>query len=328
MGILAGIGFSTFGTQIAREGMTEPMTANALTESLPPASRKPMFPGSPWSMRPAQLLWGSALIGTLVVAAYFHVLTNLVSTWMRDPDFSHGFLVPVFAAYLVWVKRESIFESDVALSWTGVAIVAAGLAALILGAYGASIFVARVSLVVVLTGLVQCFGGWQLVRALRFALLVLFLAIPLPAILFNQIALPLQFFTSKLASHLLPYFGVPVLRQGNIIELASIKLEVAEACSGIRSLETLSTLAILFGYFAERTLLRRTILALSSIPIAIAANAVRILGTGLCVEYWGPDKALGFFHEFSGWVMFVVSLGCLFVVHYFMRFVLAFRRRA
>jgi exosortase len=105
-----------------------------------------------------------------------------------------------------------------------------------------------------------------------------------------------------------------VLREGNVIELPAMKLEVAEACSGIRSLMSLFTLSVFYGYFLERPAwCGRTVLALASIPIAIAANAVRILGTGLCVQYWDPDKAMGFFHEFSGWVMFLVSLGCLFL---------------
>jgi exosortase len=108
---------------------------------------------------------------------------------------------------------------------------------------------------------------------------------------------------------------VPVLREGNVIELPAMKLEVAEACSGIRSLMSLFTLSIFYGYFLEKSFLRRAVLALASVPIAIAANAVRILGTGLCVQYWDPEKAMGFFHEFSGWVIFLVSLGCLFIVH-------------
>jgi len=120
---------------------------------------------------------------------------------------------------------------------------------------------------------------------------------------------------SRLASMILPLLGVPVLQEGNVIELPVMKLEVAEACSGIRSLMSLFTLAVFYGYFLERTTKRRVVLALASIPIAVAANVARIVGTGLCVQYWDPDKALGFFHEFSGWVMFVISLGCLYLVH-------------
>jgi exosortase len=126
---------------------------------------------------------------------------------------------------------------------------------------------------------------------------------------------------------MLPFFGVPVLREGNVIELSTMKLEVAEACSGIRSLMSLFTLAVFYGYFLEKSTMRRTILALASIPIAIAANAVRILGTGLCVQYWDPDKAMGFFHEFSGWVMFLVSLGFLYIVHRVMCLFLSKRRQ-
>lgn len=273
------------------------------------------FCSSPWSSRSSHLAWGSALIGALIVAVYYRVLAGLVSTWWFNPNFSHGFLVPIFAAYLVWAKRKALLNKDVAPAWSGIAVVALALLVLVIGAYGAAVFLSRVSLVILLAGLVLSFGGWQLLRELRFALLVLFLAIPLPAIIFNEIALPLQILASKLASDLLPLFGVPVLREGNIIELPTISLEVAEACSGIRSLVSLCTLAVFYGYFLEKSFLRRAVLVLASIPIAIAANAVRIFGTGLCVQYWDPDKAMGFFHEFSGWVIFLVSLACLFIVH-------------
>jgi exosortase len=152
-------------------------------------------------------------------------------------------------------------------------------------------------------------------------LFVLLLAIPLPTILFNQITFPLQLRASALASQILPLLGVPVLQDGNIIQLPAMPLEVAEACSGIRSLMSLFTVAVIYGYFLERTTWRRVLLAVSALPIAVAANVARIVGTGLCVQYWDPEKALGFFHEFSGWLMFVVSLGCLYLVHIAMRLV-------
>jgi exosortase len=240
---------------------------------------------------------------------------KLVTDWWQIPDFSHGFLVPLFAAYLVWEKRETLRATKIAPSWGGIVVMVLGLVVLLLGVYGSDLFLSRVSLVILLAGVVLCFGGHQFLKELRFALLVLLLAIPLPAIIFNQITFPLQILASKLASGLLPLFGVPVLREGNVIELPLMKLEVAEACSGIRSLMSLFTLSVFYGYFLEKSVLRRTALALASIPIAIAANAVRILGTGLCVQYWDPDKAMGFFHEFSGWVIFLVSLAFLYLVH-------------
>ena len=261
------------------------------------------------------VLWGAVLVGVLLSALYFRVLGRLVAEWWHDPDTSHGFLVPPFAAYLAWTNRDRIRATKIDPSWAGVAIIAFGLAMLILGEFGAELFLSRVSLVMVLAGITLCFGGWQMLRELRFSILVLLLAIPLPAIIYNQITFPLQILASKAASALLPLFGVPVLREGNVIVLPMMRLEVAEACSGIRSLISIFTLAIFYGYFLEKSVMRRTLLALSSIPIAIGANAVRILGTGLCVQYWDPDKAMGFFHEFSGWVVFLVSLSCLFLVH-------------
>ena len=143
----------------------------------------------------------------------------------------------------------------------------------------------------------------------------LFLMIPIPTIVFNQITFPLQLLASKVASTVLPWMGVPVLREGNVINLPAMALEVAEACSGIRSLMSLMTLAIIYGYLMERRISIRALLALASIPIAVAANSFRIVGTGLLVQYWDPAKAQGFFHEFSGWLIFVISLFMLYALH-------------
>ncbi|MGH9560816.1 MAG: exosortase A [Terracidiphilus sp.] len=270
--------------------------------------------GGTGGFRDRNLVWGALLIAGLVAAAYLRVLLKLVSDWWAFPDFSHGFLIPPFAAYVVWRKRKVLANIPVAPSWTGVALVAFGLLVLLLGVYGSELFLSRISLVLVLAGLVLGFGGRTMLKETRFALFVLLLAIPIPAIIYTQITFPLQILASKLASALLPLFGVPVLREGNVIQLPAMSLEVAEACSGIRSLMSLLTLAILYGYFLERSTWRRVALAVGSVPIAIAANAVRLLGTGLSVQYWDPDKAMGFFHEFSGWVMFLVSLSCLIAV--------------
>jgi exosortase len=279
-----------------------------------------------WRTHYTQFAVGSTVICLLIAAVYYQVLVKLFTDW-QSQDNSHGFLVPLFAAYLIWEKRKTLRSIKIAPCWSGIAVIALGLVVLLLGVYGSELFLSRVSLIILLAGLVLCFGGWQFLNELSFALLVLLLAIPIPAIIFNQITFPLQILASKLASALLPLFGVPVLREGNVIELPLMKLEVAEACSGIRSLMSLFTLAVFYGYFLEKSNLRRVVLVLASIPIAIAANAVRILGTGLCVQYWDPDKALGFFHEFSGWVIFLVSLVCLYTVHRVMCLFPAKRRR-
>lgn len=270
--------------------------------------------------------WRIALVCGLILFIYYRVLIKLVIDWWDIPDFSHGFLVPLFAAYLVWTRREVLRKTPLAPSWYGVGVIAFGLATLLAGVYGAELFLSRISIIFVLAGLALAFGGPQLLRELRFAILVLLLAIPIPAILFSQITLPLQNLASRLAGVLLPLFGVPVLREGNVIELPSMTLEVAEACSGIRSLMSLLTVSVFYGYFLEQVTWKRVVLALSSVPIAIAANALRILGTGLCVQYWNPDKAVGFFHEFSGWVMFLVSLACLFLLHRALRYIPSWRK--
>jgi exosortase len=261
------------------------------------------------------------IIAILLCALYYRVAIKLVYDWYTLPDYSHGFLVPFFAAFLVWDKRKVLSTTPVKQTWAGIALVVLGLAVLILGVYGVELFTARISFVILLTGLIWTFFGWAMVRALQFPLLVLILAIPFPAIVFNQITFPLQLFASRIASEILPLLRVPVLLDGNVIRLPVMPLEVAEACSGIRSLMSLFTLAVFYGYFLERTTTRRIILALASIPIAVTANVFRIVGTGLCVQYWDPEKALGFFHEFSGWVMFVISLACLYLVHRAMRLI-------
>jgi len=186
---------------------------------------------------------------------------------------------------------------------------------LIVGQMGAELFFSRLSLLVVLAGLIILFLGWNLFRALLFPWAFLLLMIPLPAIVLNQITFPLQLLASKVASTTLPWMGVPVLREGNVIILPAMALEVAEACSGIRSLMSLTALAVIYGYLMERRVGIRVLLAVASIPIAVAANSFRIVGTGLLVQYWDPDKAQGFFHEFSGWLIFVVSLIMLYLLH-------------
>ena len=266
--------------------------------------------------RSARFSWLSwVLIALLLIAVYFRVAGKLIFDWYDLPDYSHGFLVPLFSLFLVWQNRDAIRNTPIVPSWRGLPLVVSGLGILILGVYGADLFLSRISFLFLLAGIIWTLQGLPMLKVLRFPLLVLLLAIPFPQIVFNQITFPLQLLASRLASNVLPFFGVPVLHEGNVIELPAMKLEVAEACSGIRSLMSLFTLAVFYGYFAERSNPRRVLLALASIPIAVIANAARITGTGLCVQYWDPDKAMGFFHEFSGWVMFVISFICLYLVH-------------
>lgn len=263
--------------------------------------------------------WKPLLLACVIVLLYYPVLIKLVTDWWNDPNFSHGFFVPLFSAYLVWEKRSELKSLPLKPSSAGFVIIIGAMCLLVVGTLGAELFLSRTSLVFLLAGLIIVFGGFQWMRSLLFPWVFLFFMIPIPAIIFNQITFPLQLLASRLASTVLPLFQVPVLREGNVIHLPSMPLEVAEACSGIRSLMSLGTLAIIYGYFLDTSRWRRVALLVAAVPIAVAANALRIVGTGLAVQYWNPERALGFFHEFSGWVIFVVSVMMLFVVHKLLR---------
>jgi exosortase len=260
-------------------------------------------------------LWQAVVLAGLLLWMYLPTLAHLVAQWWSDPNFSHGFFVPLFSAFVIWQERSRFAVVRVCPTWWGLPLVVAGLGILVLGQLGAEIFLARISLLVVLAGLVILFLGWSFFRELLFPWAFLFLMIPIPAIVFNQITFPLQILASKVASTVLPWMGVPVLREGNVIILPAMALEVAEACSGIRSLMSLLTLAVIYGYLMEQKNSIRVLLAFAAIPIAVAANSFRIVGTGLLVQYWDPARAQGFFHEFSGWLIFVISLLMLYALH-------------
>jgi exosortase len=261
------------------------------------------------------VIWETAVIVGLLIWMYGPTIAHLAAQWWKDPNFSHGFFVPLFSAFVIWQERARLASITVDPSWWGLLFLALGLFVLIIGQMGAELFLSRVSLLIVLAGLVVLFLGWSYFRAVLFPWAFLVLMIPIPTILFNQITFPLQLLASKVASTTLPWMGVPVLREGNVIILPAMALEVAEACSGIRSLMSLMTLSIIYGYLMERAVSVRVSLALASIPIAVAANSFRIVGTGLLVQYWDPDKAQGFFHEFSGWLIFMISLLMLYLLH-------------
>ena len=279
------------------------------SEALPEAS-------APFRFLTWRQTWRLAVVVGCLLLAYAPVLAHLLRQWWDEPDYSHGFIVPVFALWVLWERRDELRSIAPRPHWAGLAVIVLSLVLLVLGTFGAELFLQRISLPLLIAGLVLWFRGWPTLRASAFPLLVLLLAIPFPGVIYFQIVFPLQILASRLATWFLHAIDLfPVLREGNVIVLSNTRLEVAEACSGIRSLMSLFTLAVFYGYFMEKSLWKRVALVLASIPIAIAANAVRIVGTGLCVQYWDPDKAMGFFHEFSGWVVFLVSLACLYLVN-------------
>ena len=265
------------------------------------------------SSTPTTFQW--VLLSALTATLYFRTTGGLVRTWWQDPNFSHGFLVPLFSSFVLWHRRRELSVGVPNPSNFGLVLIAGALLQFSLGTLGAELFLARTSMLFLIAGAAIYFFGWQMFRRVLFPWAILFLMIPIPAIIFNQIVLPLQFLASRLAADLLTILAVPVLREGNVIRLPSMSLEVVEACSGIRSLMSLLTLAIVYGYFFSTRVWRRIALACAAVPITVIANGLRIMGTGLLGEYWDPDKAQGFFHEFSGLVIFICSMGMLYLVH-------------
>ena len=249
-----------------------------------------------------------------VVWLYGGALSSLVSQWASDDDYSHGFFVIPLAAFFAWERRAALARAAIRPGVEGLLLLGVSLFAFVAGILGAELFLTRSSLIGVLAGTVLFVWGREHFRILLFPLAFLLFMIPLPAIVFNQIAFPLQLVASGLGETAIAAAGIPVLREGNVLQLPNITLEVVEACSGIRSLVSLLMLGVLLGYFAEPRTPGRVVIALAAIPIAIVANATRVAGTGLASYWASPAAAEGFFHTFSGWLMFVVALIGLVVV--------------
>jgi exosortase len=266
-------------------------------------------------IRPSPSSLKAVVVAAFVLGAgawlYAGILPALVRQWAHDDDYSHGFFVIPLAAYFVWERRAALRRAPRRPSFVGLPVLLAGLLCLVAGQFGSELFLSRASMVGVVTGLVLFLLGWQHLKLLAFPIGFLLLMIPLPEILFNHIAFPLQMLASRLGEVAISASGIPVLREGNVLMLPGRTLEVAEACSGIRSLMSLLTLAIVLGYFMERHSGTRMLIALAAIPIAVIANAARVAGTGLASYWIGPAAAEGFFHTFSGWIMFVVALAGL-----------------
>jgi exosortase len=246
---------------------------------------------------------------------YWHVVAKLVHDWAFDDNYSHGFLIVPLAAYLAWERRGQLARATCRPSLLGLLLIITSTVVLAAGVLGAELFLTRISMLGVLAGTVLFVLGWQHLAILSFPIAFMTLMIPIPAIVFNQIAFPLQLLASRFGELALSLLGVPALREGNVITLATTSLEVADACSGIRSLVSLLTLAIVYGYFLDSRMWVRVAFAVSSVPIAIVANGIRVAGTGVAAHYLGANAAEGFFHTFSGWALFLVAVGMLFVFH-------------
>jgi exosortase len=254
------------------------------------------------------------LVGTAILAAHWELFAGLVQQWAHDDNYSHGFLIVPLATYFAWQRRAALAAAPLTPSAWGLALIAVSIAMIVIGTIAAEVFVARVALVVLIAGCIAFLYSAQHLYILRVPVLFLLLMIPLPAIVFNQIAFPLQLFASQVGEVTIRAAGVPVLREGNVLELEALRLEVAEACSGIRSLVSLLTLALVLGHLGGGSSRRIWLLAIATIPIAVAANAGRVAGTGLAAHVWGKAVAEGFLHTASAALAFGVAVAALLAI--------------
>ncbi|HLH39781.1 MAG TPA: exosortase/archaeosortase family protein [Bryobacteraceae bacterium] len=279
----------------------------AASTSLPEHPPSAASRGIPW----AAIGWFTAL----VVIVYFPIWKGLVNQWATDEDVGHGFLVPLVAGYIAWQRRAELLSLDWKPAWWGLAIMLWGVLQSVVGILGVELFLQRTSILITLVGMLLVLGGTAAVRVLSFPLLLLPFMIPIPAVIYNQVTFPLQLFASSVAEMALGWLNIPVLRDGNVLHLASQTLSVAEACSGIRSLLSLSFLALVYAYFFDKKLWMRWALLIGVIPIAILANAARVTITGILSDEVSPELAHGFYHTLEGWIVFLMAFAMLLVLH-------------
>lgn len=261
----------------------------------------------PWSA----IAWFTALL----IAVYFPILKQLVHQWATDEDVGHGFFVPLVAAFVAWQRREELMKIVPKPAWWGALIIVWSVLQSYIGSLGAELFLQRSAVIIGLVGVLLLVGGVELVKALAFPLLLLPFMIPIPSVIYNQITFPLQLLASSVAETLLGWFGIPVLRDGNLLVLPNQTLNVAEACSGIRSLLSLTFLSLVYAYFFDKRVWMRWALLIGTIPIAIAANACRVTITGMLSQV-NTELAKGVYHEMEGWIIFLIAFVMLFALHF------------
>lgn len=258
--------------------------------------------------------WYLLALLPLLVLAYWTVVPGMVSDWNNDPNYSHGFLVPLIAGYFAWQKWPELKRLPVRPSNAGLLLVIGSLLLLIFGFAGTEYFTMRSSLVFLLAGIILFWFGWAIFKGLLLPVGFLLFMVPLPYIVYDAMAFPLKLLVAKFSVAALKLMGIAVLREGNIIMFPQTVLEVADACSGLRSLMSLLALAVAYAVFSQKSNLMRVIMVLSAVPIAIATNMFRVIATGVLAQYYGAAAAEGFFHEFAGLAVFALAMVLLFLL--------------
>ena len=255
-------------------------------------------------------------IAAILVPLYLlfhHVLVDMAKDWWNFDAYSQGMLLPPLALYIAWLQRDRILSCPAATDTRGLLVIAAACGTYLLGSVASEFFMMRFSFVILLAGLIWTFWGIERLRRLTFPLLLLAAMVPLPVLIYNSLAAPLQLLASDVAANLVQHLGISLFRDGNILQLANITLGVAEACSGLNSLAAMVVGSLLIGYLFCSGLLSRTVLVLSAVPLAIVINIFRVVGTAILADS-NEEYAMGFYHSFSGWLVFVGGCGILYMV--------------
>ena len=258
--------------------------------------------------------WHLLALVPLLALAYWTVVPGMVSDWNNDPNYSHGFLVPLISGYFAWQKWPELKRLPVRPSNLGLLVVIGSLLLLIFGFAGTEYFTMRSSLVFLLGGIILFWFGWAVFKGFLLPVGFLLFMVPLPYIVYDAMAFPLKLLVAKFSVAALKLMGIAVLREGNIIMFPQTVLEVADACSGLRSLMSLLALAVAYAVFSQKSNLMRVVMVLSAVPIAIATNMFRVIATGVLAQYYGAAAAEGFFHEFAGLAVFALAMILLFLL--------------
>lgn len=240
----------------------------------------------------------------LIGAVYHSIVYDMVMDWYRDDNYSHGFLVPFIAGYLAYMRRDELLAAEVRPANAGLWIVVFGLIMLFLGWLATEYFTMRTSLVVIFAGVVLYLLGWKIFKVLLVPLAYLLLMVPIPYIIYDAAAFPLKLFVTKVSVLSLKAMGIIIWQEGNILMFPNITLEVADACSGLRSIMSLLALGAAYAFVLHPKPRDQIILIVSTLPIAIFTNCLRVIATGVLAQYFGAAAAEGFFHEFAGLFVF------------------------
>ena len=259
---------------------------------------------------PQFIKWSATLIPLTLL--YASMMIEMGKIWRDDPNYSHGFLIPLISLFFVWQQKGKIDNTEKTPDRFGYIPLVFGVLLYIVGTAGDELFSRGVSLIFVISGMILVLQGRKVFRLVSFSLLYLILMIPLPYFVYNEIAVPLKMLAAKISTDMLQLFSYPILREGNILHLPNLTLEVADACSGIRSLISIIALSLAIAWMFHRAKWKRLSLLLISIPIAVSVNIVRVVGTGILSFHFGEKMAKGFFHEFQGLVIFGAALFMLF----------------